>query len=586
VKLHQVYRAIKLAALFLFTAGVGLVVAQSTGDLRSAGSSSFEEIDSGFNTDDPNLYGLVAGQIDGTQGYVYKTLVGGEGSSGETSDAAPGLIPSLGRGIAFLYTPPASSEIYIADLLNSSGIATPAYAQGLGFASLNPILSAWKTFRNVAYFFFVLIMLIIGFMIILGRKLGGQSAITVQQAIPNIIISLLAVTFSYAIAGLLIDLMYLVMFLILGVFGYDQGLLGKNFLQLGTSLVTSSAGTTFDAVHSFVKGVTSTLGGAAGEIAGIISGLTFAVIVAIAVAVGLFRLFFELLKTYITIIVNIVLAPLLLMMGAIPGRSTFGGWVKSLAANLAAFPAVLLILILYYEITGGDEGNGGFLPPFLLGRGNADAIAALVGIAFIIVMKETVVEIKKALGASDGVIGSLMQQAWNKVPGKGIAPALVAGAPGAALGAGLGAAYAASKGQPIGKGALKGAALGGVGTGLVASGGAYRIAKGAAGDVMTIGRQMVVGQGLSRMLGNDESRKKRGRALQKPTVQLDAIADNRRRMAKLQAARAAAGVQPAAPTLAQQNGPTTGGVAAAPNPAAPIPTPGTLPPTPTTSTGP
>ena len=56
---------------------------------------------------------------------------------------------------------------------------------------------------------------------IMFRSKVGQAAITVQQAIPSILIALLAVTFSYAIAGFLIDLMYLMMYMLAGLFAGD-----------------------------------------------------------------------------------------------------------------------------------------------------------------------------------------------------------------------------------------------------------------------------------------------------------------------------------------------------------------------------
>ena len=124
------------------------------------------------------------------------------------SPYAHGLTDTLGDYIAYMYsTPPASTEVFIADLLDSANIVEPAYAQGLGFASLTPILGAWKIFRNVSYFFFIIAFLAIGFMIMFRQKIGGQTVVTAQQALPRIIISLLAVTFSFAIAGFLIDIM-------------------------------------------------------------------------------------------------------------------------------------------------------------------------------------------------------------------------------------------------------------------------------------------------------------------------------------------------------------------------------------------
>src|SRR5690606_25281628 len=89
---------------------------------------------------------------------------------------------------------------------------------GLGFSSLDPILDTWKAFRNVAYLFYVIMFLVIGFMIMFRQKISSQAVVTAQQALPKIIISLIAVTFSYALAGLMIDAMYLIMYLIVGLF--------------------------------------------------------------------------------------------------------------------------------------------------------------------------------------------------------------------------------------------------------------------------------------------------------------------------------------------------------------------------------
>lgn len=50
-------------------------------------------------------------------------------------------------------------------------------------------------FRNLAYLFFVVIFLVIGFMIMFQDQVSPSEAITAQQAIPSLIIAMLAVTF-------------------------------------------------------------------------------------------------------------------------------------------------------------------------------------------------------------------------------------------------------------------------------------------------------------------------------------------------------------------------------------------------------
>jgi hypothetical protein len=107
--------------------------------------------------------------------------------------------------------PPASSTYYAYDVLQNAGFVKPAYAQGIGYSGLTPIQGLWKIFRNMSYMILVVVMVVIGFMIMFRTKMHAQTAITIQNALPNIVITLIVITFSYAIVGLLIDLMYFFM---------------------------------------------------------------------------------------------------------------------------------------------------------------------------------------------------------------------------------------------------------------------------------------------------------------------------------------------------------------------------------------
>jgi hypothetical protein len=113
------------------------------------------------------------------------------------------------------------------------------------------------------------------------------------------------------------------------------------------------------------------------------------------------------------------------MFGAIPGKDVFWPWLKGIIGNLIAFPTVLLLLIIYIEFTGKTTGSaavtvsggseGGFMPPFLLGNGTApDLIGPLLGLAIILGLPDIVKEVKKAAGAGDGGIGSMLAGfAWG-----------------------------------------------------------------------------------------------------------------------------------------------------------------------------
>lgn len=334
-----------------------------------------------------------------------------------------GVLGSLQDGIVAMYTPPASGQTYVADLIYNSKLVPQAQAQGLGFASLDPILDTWKIFRNVSYLFFVVIFLVIGFMIMFRSKVG-QAAITAQQAIPNILVALLAVTFSYAIAGLMIDLMYLVMYMIAGLMQGGSDMITKNLLGLaGEIMSTNSWSRSQLAVQAMMDDFLGL--GVLGDAIAWLSSLAAATIVGIAIIIAVFKIFFELLKTYITVIIQVVFAPIVLMVGAIPGKNTFAGWIKNLAGSLAMWPVVLICLLLNSTLTSSLNGltdftvgsayGGGFMPPFLLGNGQGEIIPVLIGIGILLVIPEIMKQVKKAMGVEDGVFGNLVGAAAKQL---------------------------------------------------------------------------------------------------------------------------------------------------------------------------
>lgn len=356
-----------------------------------------------------------------------------------SSRSKNGILSGVGTLIGQMYEyPAANTGTYIADLMNSAHITPKAYAQGLGFASLNPILELWKAFRNLAYMFFVIIFIVIGFMIMFRQKIGGQAAITAQQAIPSVIISLILVTFSYAIAGFLIDLMYVLMFLIIGIFGQtlpsgSENLIDMTILQVMGALFKASNATNIGANADLVSNLFDSL--VANEsVQGFLSiagGITLSIVLAVAILIGTIKLFFELLKSYASVVLSVVTSPLILMFGAIPGKNPVVPWIKDLVGNLLPFPVVLLVLVIFYQFSSlsGAGNEGGFVPPFLIGRGQSGAIASLMGLALILALPEIVKDAKKGL-VKEGLGTTIFKaatesakQGWKGgelIPGTGI----------------------------------------------------------------------------------------------------------------------------------------------------------------------
>ncbi len=416
------------------------------------GEETYQGYLESLRADNPNNATTMTVSANSIFGAVTRALIG----SGENE----GAVGFLTQSVVAMYTkPPADTATYVADLFHGAGIATPAYAQGFGFAALSPVLETWRQFRNLAYLFFVIIFIVIGFMVMLRRRIG-QTAVTAQQAIPQVIIALLAVTFSYAIAGLLLDAMYLIMFLLIGLFGKTADaptFMGQNVFSFGFALVRGAAGTAKDAVSDYVDSVINIPVINAGGL-DFLSGITAAAIIAIAVAVAVFGIFFELLKTYVTIIMQIILAPIALMLGAIPGRSAFGPWVRSLIGNLAAFPILLVVLLVFDMLTGGissdtafnaqgginiagsntngivyaqdsgiNDGRDDLSMPYISTFNIAGATKFLIGLGLLFGAKEAIVQGKKALGAGEGgmmgaIIGAGLKRAWDgrKQVGRGM----------------------------------------------------------------------------------------------------------------------------------------------------------------------
>lgn len=136
-----------------------------------------------------------------------------------------GAISMMGTAIAGIITnPPASGVAYLADVGQRLNLVKPAYAQtGFGFNAINPFLGAWRAVRNFAYLVFVLAAVIMGVTVMLRVHISPQVVITIQSAIPRLIIGLIFITFSYAIVGLLIDFIYVAFGLLvfgLSTFGF------------------------------------------------------------------------------------------------------------------------------------------------------------------------------------------------------------------------------------------------------------------------------------------------------------------------------------------------------------------------------
>ncbi len=276
-------------------------------------------------------------------------------------------IGAIGDSVLSLH--PASGIEYVADTASRLKIIPSAYAQGIGFEGLQPALKAWKVTRNMTYALSILAVIIMSFMIMFRVKISPQVVITVQSALPKIIIALLLVTFSYAIAGFIIDLSYLILGIIAALItssGIDLSTLGMidffNILVMGSGLFWSLILTQllfllFFGITGAIVGAGFTVAtggiGLAPTLVGAGIGAILFLLLIIMMVFASIKILWLLVKTTINILLLIIAAPLMILAGTFSSGIGFGSWLRQLVANVAVFPMVRIMLFLAHYFFWG-----------------------------------------------------------------------------------------------------------------------------------------------------------------------------------------------------------------------------------------
>lgn len=376
------------------------------------------------NVFDDKIFNL--NQIAGTTDSLLTLLTGCSQlhSKTNTATAGTGALAASGKLVSVLYgAPPASGVNYFASQIQKFSPVQPAYAQdgGVGFAALSPIQKIWSAFRNIAYVGFVIIFVIIGFMIMFRAHISPQAVATVQDSIPRIVVALILVTFSYAIAGLMIDVMFVFLNVVI------NALQAQNLLTPAAEDIfrKSIFGVVTDAWQGIVKNVYIAIQGVISDVIktplklneffGILGGGIAGIVVGIAVLLIMFRVFLMLLMAYVTIIILTIAAPFFFLIQALPGNTGAREWFKQMAANVSVFPTVAL-MILFAGMLGGIGSWGGsaltkFDPgqvgqfPLLSGDLKLADIGALIGLGFLLMTPTAAQMMKEMIGAKGPNLG-------------------------------------------------------------------------------------------------------------------------------------------------------------------------------------
>jgi hypothetical protein len=287
-----------------------------------------------------------------------------------------------GSALAIMTSNPISSVAYFRDVGQRLKIVPEAQAQttGFGFTAGGAVLQLWKASRNLSYMLLVIVMVVMAFMIMFRVKLSPQTVITVQSALPKVIVALILITFSYAIAGFMIDLMYVSIGLLAGLL-HEGGLSAQGWSGLYTTLTTGNSA--FELMVTYMFFFSGALWWA---IVSNLWGIVFFgpsqllwVIILIIVLIVLFvlaiKVMWMLIKNFVMILLLIAFGPLQILLGTM-GGSGFGGWLKNLAAHLAVYPAVGFMFVLAFIFLRGVGGPLGWIPDRFWPFGVADVIGA------------------------------------------------------------------------------------------------------------------------------------------------------------------------------------------------------------------
>jgi len=235
------------------------------------------------------------------------------------SETAGSLLGMAQLADDYLYSepPPVNMAYFWNDSIKHVPVLNKALAADTyPHAMINAVLNIWKGIRNVALALMSVILLYIGILIILRKKVNPQLVVTVQYAIPKIVIGLLLIIFSYPIGAIITSLAWT----LYHSAGYIVGSIFTNkypWLEVGSII-----GLALLSVIAFLL-VTPGIGWA--SLFGII-------IMAVVLLIMYLIIKIKAVIIYLKMVFSTVTAPLEFALGTIPGsESKIMEWFKRMA---------------------------------------------------------------------------------------------------------------------------------------------------------------------------------------------------------------------------------------------------------------
>lgn len=276
---------------------------------------------------------------------IVLNLPGGQGMVKSDRGFAINILNTVGSN-------PISGIAYTKNLVQRLNPISEVKAQGFGYSTAgNAMIDIWRAARNISFGLLVVAVIILAFMIMFRVKISPQVIITIQSALPKIILSLILITFSYAIAGFVIDLMYVVLGLLAALIS-SAGLTGESASKLFLEFTSSQSaiGLMYKYIWAFGTGtllsITSSLNPGV-WIGGVLFSL-LSIFINLILFWYMIKLLYLTFKNFAMILLTIIIGPFEILLGTVTQAAGFGTWLRRLISYLAYYPILALLFYLAF----------------------------------------------------------------------------------------------------------------------------------------------------------------------------------------------------------------------------------------------
>lgn len=245
-------------------------------------------------------------------------------------------------------SPTSNDAISLKGYLATINPLTAPTAQASGtdeLAQVRFIINLWRYFLNMAYVMMVVVIVAIGFLIMFRFNIDPRTVVSVENSIPRIIVALVLMTFSFAFAGLILDLSRIVALM----FFPDRSFFGVG--QVSDITIIAA----FTAVVGGMIGLAFASGPAMPFIA---LGIVLA---GFYILTLIFNILYQIMYRYAQFILMTILAPLIFALSAVPNFSSLAsGWFKRQVALLLSIAGIFFLVNIAFSIIG--SGTPSALP--------------------------------------------------------------------------------------------------------------------------------------------------------------------------------------------------------------------------------